>query len=70
MNYTVNIWKSANSLGPDLAAEIEADDPLEATFMLMRRSRLAFAFCALVLGEDDGRSEEYTDIACPDREVC
>ena len=70
MVYTVNIWKRASSHGPDLAAEVEADDPLEAAFMLMRRCRLAVAFCVLVLGEREYDTVEYTDLVCSDREVC
>jgi hypothetical protein len=71
MDYTVNIWKRASSQAPELDATIEADDPLEATFALMRRSGLRFAYYAWVTRETDGATiADYTELECPDREVC
>jgi hypothetical protein len=71
MNYTVNIWKHVTSSAPELSAEFEADDPLEAAFSFMRRAGLRFAFYIWVTRDTDGSTAgEYTEVECPDREVC
>jgi hypothetical protein len=68
--YNVNLWKTASSLSPELSADIEADDPLEAAFALMRRAGLSYAYAVLVLSDLDEPAVEYTDVECPAREVC
>jgi hypothetical protein len=71
MDYTVNIWKYPASQLPELSGEVEADDPLEAAFAVMRRCTLRFAYYVWVTrGTDGAGAGEYSEIECPDREVC
>ena len=72
MLYTVFIWKSANAELPDLEVATEADDPLEATFAVMRAFGVRWAYFAWVFrGKNDLISvAKYHEFECPTREVC
>lgn len=72
MLYEVYIWESKDSLLPEIEERVVADDPLEATFAVMRRYHLPWAYFAWVFeGQYDGIGiAEYSEFALPDREVC
>jgi len=70
--YQIFIWALKASMLPDVEASTMADDPLEATFAVMRAYGLTWAYFAWVhLNEYDGVGvAEYSEFACPEQEVC
>lgn len=72
MVYEVYLWESKDSLLPEIMARVAADDPLEATFAVMRQHSLPWAYFAWVFqGQYDGVGvAEYSEFVLPDREVC
>lgn len=70
MECTVGIWKTETSGCPEIWERVEADDPLEAAFVVMRQCGLRSAFFVMSSSADELKIGEYTDIVCPGWEVC
>jgi hypothetical protein len=69
MIYEVWLWLTAHADDPDVRATQEADDPLEATFAVMRARTIPFAFCAQAFLNGQWVAG-YSEFSLPDREVC
>lgn len=69
MLYDVWVWLYQGSDDPEIMVQQEADDPLEATFTVMRQRGVRSAYAASVF-LDDQWVAGYSVFECPDREVC
>lgn len=69
MIYEVWLWLTARSDDPEVMAAQEANDPLEATFAVMRTCEIPSVFCAHVFLHGQW-VDGYSEFVLPDREVC